>query len=65
MNLDARLTVTQAALLARVSKQLINRWRQLGRLSAERVAGVWRYRAGDVLRVERDMRRSPQSRRVA
>jgi hypothetical protein len=65
VDLNARLTVTQAALLARVSKQLVNWWRTSGRLAGELRAGVWTFRAGDVLEVERATRNSPQSRRAA
>jgi predicted site-specific integrase-resolvase len=65
VDLDARLTVTEAASLARVSKQLVNQWRRLGRISARHEGGRWTYRAGDVLTVERDMRRSPHSTRAA
>jgi hypothetical protein len=65
VDLDARLTVTQAAALARVSKQLVNQWRRIGRLTALHEDGRWTYRAGDVLEVERDMRRSPHSTRAA
>lgn len=62
---DALLTVTQAASLAQVSKQLVNWWRTSGRLAGVKAGGVWRYRLGDVLAVERDTRRSPQSHRAA
>lgn len=65
MNLDAMLTVTEAATLARVRKQLVNWWRASGRLTGHRIGGQWRYRAGDVLACERDTRRSPNSHRAA
>lgn len=65
MNRDALLTVTQAAQLARVSKQLVNWWRTSGRIPATQRAGVWRYRLGDVLTVESETRNAPQSHRAA
>lgn len=65
VNHDALLTVTQAARLARVSKQLVNWWRSCGLLPGRRIGGTWHYRVGDILQVERDTRRSPQSRRAA
>ena len=65
MDPDAQLTVTQAAALARVSKQLVNWWRASGRITAQRRNGQWCYRLADVLNVERATRRSPQSHRVA
>ncbi len=46
------LTGAQAAQVARVSRQLVYRWEQLGHLT--RISG--RYKAGDVLRVEAEMR---------
>lgn len=60
MNLDARLSLSQAAQLAGVSKQLVNWWRSQGKLKRGE-DGL--YRAGDVLAVERDTRRSPYSSR--
>jgi hypothetical protein len=65
VNLDVHLTVTEAAQLARVSKQLVNWWRTSGRLAGQRHNGVWMYRARDVLAVERDTRQSPLSHRAA
>jgi hypothetical protein len=65
VNHDALLTVTEAAALARVSKQLVNWWRTSGRIAAEQRNGVWRYRLGDVLKVESETRRKPQSHRAA
>lgn len=67
LDLDALLTVGQAALYLRMPKQRINRWRELGRLSeAEtRSDGVRLYRLGDVLKAERATRRSPYSNRAA
>jgi hypothetical protein len=61
LDLDARLTGAQAARLARVSRQLVRRWEQLGHL-ARGDDGL--YRAGDVLTVERAMRNSPRSHRT-
>lgn len=65
VNHDALLTVTQAATLARVSKQLVNWWRTSGRIRAVKRNGVWRYRLGDVLQVECETRNAPQSHRAA
>lgn len=65
MNHDALLTVTEAAQLARVSKQLVNWWRTSGRIPATKRNGVWRYRLGDVLQVEKQTRQAPQSHRAA
>jgi predicted site-specific integrase-resolvase len=53
MGYDTLLTPAQAARIARVSRQLIHRWEQLGHLT--RTSG--RLRAGDVLEVEAEMRR--------
>lgn len=63
--MDALLTVTEAAALARVSKQLVNWWRTSGRIGATKRKGVWHYRLGDVLKVEAETRRAPQSHRAA
>jgi hypothetical protein len=60
VNLDARLTPSEAARLAGVSRQLFNWWRREGKISPGE-DGL--YRAGDVLRVERDTRRSGRSHR--
>lgn len=59
------LTVTEAAQVARVSKQLVNWWRTSGRITASKRNGVWCYRLGDVLQVESETRRAPQSHRAA
>lgn len=66
LNLDALIPAHQAALLAKVSRQVIYRWRTLGHLepAAER-KGRPLYRVGDVLEAERITRRSPRSHRYA
>ena len=56
-NLDAMLTLTQAAQLLGVSPQLIADWRTRGRIT--RHSGRW-YRLGDLLDVERETRRNSQ-----
>jgi hypothetical protein len=61
MDLDARLTGAQAARLARVYRQLIRRWEQLGHLTR---GDDGKYRAGDVLEAERATRNSPLSHRA-
>jgi len=60
VDLDARLPAHLAAAMVGVSRQLINYWRATGKIQPD---GRKRYRLGDLLDVERDMRRSPQSRR--
>ena len=65
-DLNARITGAQAAEIAGVSRQLVNRWRQLGHLIP--VAQHGRsplYRLGDVLTVDREMRQSNRSSRAA
>jgi len=52
MGLDTLVTGAQAARIAGVSRQLIRRWEQLGRIT--RMQG--KYRAGDVLKAEADTR---------
>jgi hypothetical protein len=52
MGLDTLLTGTQAARLVGVTRQLVYGWWRLGHLT--RISG--RYRAGDVLAVEAEMR---------
>ena len=52
MGYDTPVTGAQAARIARVSRQLIRRWEQLGHL--QRQAG--HYKAGQVLAVEAEMR---------
>lgn len=61
MNLDALLTGAEAAKVAGVSKQLVNYWRISGKLAR---TACGRYRLGDVLTVEAQTRRTPQSHRV-
>jgi hypothetical protein len=56
--LDARLRPAMAAKAAGVSRQLVNWWRATGKISADEQGLV---RLGDVLAVERAMRRSPFS----
>jgi DNA-binding transcriptional MerR regulator len=65
MNLDAHLRASQAALLARVSRQTFNYWRKSGKIAQVGTDknGHALYRAGDVLVVERDMRNAKQSSR--
>jgi predicted site-specific integrase-resolvase len=60
LNLDARLTPSEAARLAGVSRQLFNWWRREGKVHPGEDG---RYRAGDVLEAERDTRRSGRSHR--
>lgn len=60
MNLDARLNPQLAALAAGVTKQTFNYWRTSGKLAPD---DNGEYRLGDVLRVERDTRNNPNSRR--
>lgn len=60
MNLDARLTPQLAALAAKVTKQTFNYWRASGKVA---VGDDGLYRLGDVLAVEAQTRRSPNSRR--
>jgi hypothetical protein len=60
VNLDARLRPADAAKAAGVSKQLLNWWRSVGKVRPDE-RGT--YRLGDVLAVERDTRRNPQSSR--
>lgn len=64
MDLDALVTVTQAALLTGMSKQAVQRWYERGLLTpADTVGGVRRYRVRDVLEVNASTYRSPKSRR--
>jgi DNA-binding transcriptional MerR regulator len=63
---DARLPAHLAARLVGVSRQLINYWRTAGLIQP--VAHRGRsplYRLADILRVEAETRRSPNSRRIA
>lgn len=61
MDLDARLTATQAAEAIGVSKQLVNYWRQRGHVQPNE-HGL--YRLGDVLAADARARRSGYSRRA-
>jgi hypothetical protein len=67
VNLDALIPAHQAALLVRVSRQLVRKWtlRPTNPLRPADVAPDGRplYRVGDVLDVERETRRSPKSHR--
>lgn len=60
MNLDAFITTTEAALLARVKPATIRSWalRYPDALPRYRARGVVLFRAGDVLEVERKTRTS-------
>lgn len=63
---DAKLPAHLAARLVGVSRQLINYWRTSGLIQP--VARRGRsplYRLADILRVEAETRRSPNSRRIA
>lgn len=60
VDLDARIPAVFAAERLRVSKQLFNYWRRSGHISP---GDDGLYRLGDVLEVERRMRRHPNSRR--
>lgn len=64
MNSDALLTAAEASQLLPVSRHLIGMWKTLGHLTpAGRRGRSPLYRWGDLIRVERDMRRSPHSHR--
>ncbi len=64
MDLDAKLPAHLAARLVGVSRQLINYWRASGALTPVAVKGRSPlYRIGDLVEVERDMRRSSRSHR--
>jgi len=60
VNLDARLPAHLAALAVGVKKQLFNYWRASGKIRPDE-NGLYRY--GDVVALEAQMRRHPQSRR--
>lgn len=60
LDLDAKLTASQAALAVGVSKQTFNHWRKAGRIQPDQHG---RYRFGDALQLEAQMRRAPQSSR--
>lgn len=60
MDLDARVPARFAADRIGVSKQLFNYWRRTGKVTPD---DHGRYRLGDVLEVERQTRRHPNSRR--
>jgi hypothetical protein len=63
-DMDARLPAHQAADLVGVSRQLFSWWVRTGKLESVAIAGrTPLYRLGDVLEVEKQMRRSAQSRR--
>lgn len=65
-DLDARVPAHQAAQLVGVSPQLVNSWKQSGKLKPCGKRGRSPlYRVADVLHVEASMRRSPQSHRAA
>ena len=66
LDLEARVTASQAARAMRISKQLFNYWRSQGLVApvGER-GGRPVYRFGDVVDVERRMRRNPRSSRAA
>lgn len=61
MNLDARLTRAQAAAYLRISPATISMWRYREKITTDNQG---RYRLGDLLEVERDTRRSPNSHRT-
>lgn len=64
-DMDARLPAHLAALFLRVSPQLINYWRSSGLLTPiDRRGRSPRYRLGDLIAVEANARRHPQSRRA-
>lgn len=65
IDLNALVTVGQAAQFLGMPKQRVNRWYQLGRLkeAATRSDGTRLYRIGDVLEAERATRNSPFSSR--
>lgn len=65
---SARLTLTQAAVMANVSKGTVRNWRYLGWLTPEGErryldANPDGYLLGDVLDAARDTKRSPKSHR--
>ena len=60
MNLDARLTRAQAATYLAITPATITMWKQRQKITTDEHG---RYRLGDLLEVERDTRRSPNSHR--
>jgi hypothetical protein len=65
-DLDAKIPAHLAAAMVGVSRQLVNYWRSEGHLVPVDHDGRSPLdRLGDLLAVERDMRRSPQSHRTA
>lgn len=64
---DVLLPANLAAARVRVSRQLLNWWRRTGKLTPAAADRTGRplYRLGDVVQVERQTRRSPQSHRYA
>jgi hypothetical protein len=67
VDMDALLPANLAALRAGVSRQLFNYWRASGKIQPVDTDQRGRplYRHGDILTVERDTRRSPNSHRRA
>ena len=64
-DMNATLPAHLAARLVGVSRQLVNYWRSAGKLEPVGYDGRSPlYRLGDVVRVEAEARRSPQSRRA-
>jgi hypothetical protein len=67
LNLNARLTLAQAATMANVPPGTVRNWRYRGWLDAagerHHLDARDGYRLGDVLRAERDTRRSDRSHR--
>lgn len=59
-NLDVRVPAWFAIKRLGVTKQTFNYWRETGKITPD---DNGEYRWGDVLQVELDMRKSPQSRR--
>jgi hypothetical protein len=65
-DMDALVPASMAARAANVSKQLFNYWRRSGKVKpAGERNGHALYRLGDVLKVESETRRAPQSHRAA
>jgi hypothetical protein len=66
-DMDARLSVAQAAAYFKVSKAVVNMWYVSGRLVdvTKNARGHRLYRFAELLAAERDTRRSPNSSRSA
>lgn len=67
LDLDAKLTASQAARAVRVTKQLFNYWRSKGYIQpcGTNRRGQALYRFGDVVDIEAEMGTAPRSTRRA